>query len=636
MVCPGYPDQPALRWSRKHEILEPKDFTKNDGVQPISSDKQPGHGNINEIHPIKIHIRDDRDGQSSSTSRFHPTYSRQMFSPVEDSFTGLGGEIFYSLTSPNTLVNRSSEEFVSFPDSNNTALLSSDEFTDQHSASSSYQDDVENEGHHETSFLNTSVASLDEKECANPSYWRSPSTCGLLEPETLDKSLNDSVSYLAPQIIDFQSELIGSYFNIVCPIISTFDSEHNAFRTYVSQKVQSSELIFYTIQSMAAAKLVWMMPQMKVRAFEYRSLAFEALHSYVAAASTWNTELIFVVLLLGISSPWFELTDLGTMHLAAMQEAVLFHKVNYLDDCLTIDFFTNALIYWEMISSVVDDSVASHDYSKIQHPQPQLLTKDQRPSPLSAPRIKPHPWTGVASHAQALFTRVARQIRRLRAFGSTPKRSLDNPKEFTEEVGALDNAIWACHLPLLHDITSIGDENTPAIHHLLLAEAYIFASLYQLYSVFGNVRRKRVKWMSEMTSMSQSKQGSWLEGQFNAWLSLLKRQDGIDRWLDFLGRSVIIRLEQIQTTSGTSCVQALLLLVVASSLSVEDDEEAQEMLRARRFVVDRLTFLSQCNLSFPISHVKTVVVEIFKRLDVGVNVFWMDVLQSLGTVTIIG
>ncbi|KAH7177118.1 hypothetical protein EDB81DRAFT_773996 [Dactylonectria macrodidyma] len=394
--------------------------------------------------------------------------------------------------------------------------------------------------------------------------------------------------------------------------------------------------MFHTLQSMAAAKLVWLRPEMKAQAFESRSMALKALHADITRASSWNTELIFVVLLLGISSPWFDIRDLGIVHLAAVQQAVLNDKVDYSDGCLTMGFFKNALIYWEMVSCAVNDNAASHDYSKVESPQAELPMQGQKPAPANLSLIKPHPWTGVASEPQALFTRVARQIRALRSFGLISGPSSYNPGHFSDAIQALDDAIWACHIPSLHNISSIGDENTPAIHHLLLAEAYMFANLYQLYCIFANVRRKRVQWLKHSTDLDRSKQSSWAEGQAGTWTSILRSDDGIEEWLKFLGRSVIIRLEQIQTSSGTSCVQALLLLVAATSLSRNPENDGQDILEARQFVLKRLTFLSWSNLSAPINYVKSVVLEIFKRLDVGVDVFWMDVLQSMGTVTIIG
>src|SRR5699024_8853541 len=123
------------------------------------------------------------------------------------------------------------------------------------------------------------------------------------------------------------------------------------------------------------------------------------------------------------------------------------------------------------------------------------------------------------------------------------------------------------------------------------------------------------------------------------WSSILQLE-GMEAWLEFLGRNVITRLEQIPATSGTSCIQPLLLLVGSGSLSVASElvgsGEEEEILRTRQFVLDRLSCISDLILSEPIHQVNLVAKEIFKRLDVGVDVFWMDVMHSMGVVTIIG
>ncbi|CAI6062772.1 unnamed protein product [Clonostachys chloroleuca] len=459
-------------------------------------------------------------------------------------------------------------------------------------------------------------------------------------------------------------ELVPFYFNVVCHILSTFDSEQNLFRTFVSKKWQDSSIMFYTIQSLAAAKLVWFMPEMKTRSLEFRSLALNDLQERVSAAQYWDTELLFIVLLLGVSSSWFDIGDLGIPHLEAVQHAVLNGKVQFSNDFDAIGFFRNALIYWEMVSCAVSNKVAYHAYEKMgpketEKPGPVPPAAKHR-AQQSPSRMVPHPWTGVASEPQAIFTRISRQIHALRSSTSASSmggQNLDKPGDFLEAVRQLDQSIWAYELPKLHSISNIGDPNTPAIHHLLLAEAYMYANIYQLYRIFPNVRRKRVKWMRELIATQKPyDQTTWAASQVRSWTVMLEQEDGTEQWLRFLGRNVIIRLEQIQTNSGTSCVQALLLLVAATSLPLgsgetEEEEAAggleeqqqeyfveykHDILRARQFVLDRLEFLSMTNLSAPIQYVRNIVLEIFKRLDVGADIFWMDVLHSMGLVTIIG
>ncbi|KAF5009257.1 hypothetical protein FDECE_4550 [Fusarium decemcellulare] len=647
IACPGYPARPRLRWSRKHEVLEPTQFVSSDRTLSLGNSERREPTVFETSPPDKTHasvvdgdeisetqavdasssISNDHE-HASTTSESIPEDALDV-SPQGDSWGWVEELLNTCLDGDDTTAfsfdNQPSMSSISLPSPTCGLYLSCE------------TNAVEEPGY------DTGITEAQDEPCSSGSEENpgsaphfqptAPEWSGSTTSEGLEVGTNATQCQIVPSLVDLPGQLVAIYFSVVCPIFSTFDSEHNVFRSFINQRWQFSALVFYTVQSMAAAKMTWFMPEMKAQAFEYRSLALSTLHSDISKASSWNTELLFVVMMLGISSCWFDISDLGLTHLEAAQQAMLSNKIKYSDGFHNANFFKNALTYWEMVSCVVSDKAAFHDWSKVGVPQPEPLTQSKKLSPTSPQRVKPHPWTGVASEPQALFTRIARQIRRLRSF--------DDPTGFSDEVRILDEAIWACNLPRLHDISNIGDENTPAIHHLLLAEAYMFANLYQLYSIFANERRKRITWIKETSRLSRFDQDSWAGSQASSWASMLQHEHGAEKWLQFLGRSVIIRLEQIQTTSGTCCVQALLLLVAATSLPMspeakENDEEHEDVLQARRFVLDRLGFLAQSNLSAPVNHVKSVVLRIFKRLDVGVDDFWLDALQSMGTLTIIG
>ena len=450
-------------------------------------------------------------------------------------------------------------------------------------------------------------------------------------------------SFFPASLMDITSELVGVYFSIVCRAFSTFDSEQNLFRSFVDQKWQHSISMFYAMLSMAAAKLTREIPSMRVRALEYQSMALQNLYADVSKASGWNTELLFVVLMLGLSTSWHDITDLGITHLKAFQHAILDNRVQNSCEFRTLDFFKQALVYWEMVICSVNDEVCVHENLKADSSQLSLHENSTSSPSVHIPRIMPHPWTGVASAPQALFAQIAQNIRQIRSFSrevTSPESILCRPIEFRGTLDTLEEELWLLELPQLHEIVSTGDGNTPAIHHLLLAEAYMFANFYQLYYTFPNLRRRRAKLITENIDAGRLPFRSWAQCQARTWCSLLKSEGGIDRWLKFLGRNTIIRLEQIQVTSGTSCVHALLLLVGSGALSVTPElagsDEEKEILRTRQFVLDRLSQISDSILSEPIHHVKSVVTNMFRLLDVGVDVFWMDILHSMDVVTIIG
>lgn len=441
--------------------------------------------------------------------------------------------------------------------------------------------------------------------------------------------------HLPVSLVDIPSKLVGVYFDIVCRIFSTFDSEQNLFRSFVSQRWQHSISMFYAMLSMAAAKLTREIPSLRVHALEYQSTALQSLYADLSRASNWNTELLFVVLMLGLSTSWHDITDLGIIHLKAMQRAILDNSVERSCEFRTLNFFKEALVYWEMVICSVNDEVSVHDYLDDQ-------SVNSSVSPAHIPRIMPHPWTGVASAPQALFAKIAQNIRQVRPFKNdvdTSGSTMWRPEDLLDTLSALEEQLWLLELPQLHEVACTGDKNTPAIHHLLLAEAYMFASFYQLYYIFPNLRRKRAKSLTENANTERLPDRSWAQCQVKTWSSIL-HLEGVGAWLKFLGRNVITRLEQIPATSGTSCIQPLLLLVGSGSLSIApelaESGEEEEILRMRRIVLDRLSRISDSILSEPIHQVNLVAKEIFKRLDVGVDVFWMDIMHSMGVVTIIG
>ena len=461
------------------------------------------------------------------------------------------------------------------------------------------------------------------------------------------QTFRDNGPPLNASLVDIQSELIVCYFNIVCPIFSTFDSQHNLFRSFVSERWQNSATMFYAISSMAAAKISRELPTMKSHALAYQSLAISHLHADVSQAVCWDEELLFVVLMLGLSTSWHVVTDLGITHLKAMQQAIAESTFQQTCDGQILQFAKEALVYWEMVICSVNDDIVIHESRTLGSPSPAPALTPHHDSLAiipDSPFIMPHPWAGVAAGPQGLFARVARRIRQARSFGrdgqrSTSKTDIICPEEFLEALDTLEDQIWRSRLPALHEIANTGDQNTPAIHHLLLAEAYMFATMYQLYHTFPYLWRRRSRSLRDIYLKESHPVGSWAHDQAKAWSNLLRSSWSTELWVRFLGRNVILRLEQIQGTSGTCCVHALLLLVGSSSLSVVPElegDDASEVLRARGFVLDRLSQVSASKLSEPLSQIESVVLRIFRCLDLGLDVFWMDTMDAMGVVTIIG
>lgn len=190
------------------------------------------------------------------------------------------------------------------------------------------------------------------------------------------------------------------------------------------------------------------------------------------------------------------------------------------------EFFEDPLTYWEMVTGYLDTSNTHRSHEEMQRTDPQGSSDRNMPYPEPFSRIKPHPWTSIASMQQSMFTRITRLIKEVRSFDQSSSYSrslLAQPLQFSKALDDLEEDLWNIRPPSLSEIANTEDENTPAIHHLLLAEAYMFANFFQLYDVFPNIRRKRVQLMMENPHASSSERRSWAQDQSILWAHLLKR-----------------------------------------------------------------------------------------------------------------
>ncbi|KAG9875969.1 hypothetical protein KCV05_g22200, partial [Aureobasidium melanogenum] len=155
--------------------------------------------------------------------------------------------------------------------------------------------------------------------------------------------------------------LVEHYFRDICVLYSSFDSKLNPFRTVIGKLWDSSNSIFYAIQSMAAAHLANHNPGMEVQGLQMQRKAYECLQHELQLAHVnqqVDDRLLLTVLLLGMSSPWHEANDLGMAHLNAARGLIyprlLREKGDQTEEMARNDqFFAEALIYWEMCVAFV-------------------------------------------------------------------------------------------------------------------------------------------------------------------------------------------------------------------------------------------------------------------------------------------
>lgn len=391
--------------------------------------------------------------------------------------------------------------------------------------------------------------------------------------------------------------------------------------------------------SMAAAKKSRKDHAYRARALAYQSQALHHLRADICQATAWSTELIFVILMLGMSTAWHDVTDLGIPHLRAMQQAVRYLNNGTTDgDKCMLEFFRNALVYWEMVTAFMDKDAPVYEHSKPKATFAKLVATCEPYDDSHSSSRDPHPWTGIASIPQRLFTRLVRLVQRTRAqirSGSTSEEVACEQAEILQAAEDLERELWTFRLPNLHEIVHTGDERTPATHHLLLAEAYMFANFFQLYSCFPHLFRKRRSSWNVDAAANASYPAFVVDDPAFCKSDLWPSSTNLDEQQALLGISVIRRLQRLPSDSGTLCVQPLLLLIASTAISLTS-EMKEDVFHLRQFVLDRLRHCSNAYLSEPMHRVLLTVIEIFKMLDQGRRVFWLDAIECTGLVTIIG
>ena len=459
---------------------------------------------------------------------------------------------------------------------------------------------------------------------------------------------------IPPSINHIPVMLVSYYFQDVCSVFSSFDSELNPFRSYVSQVFQYSSPVFNAMLSSSAARLADEMPHLKIVGLQYQSQAMRSIAESLKEANKIPEDTLFAIFILGLSTAWHDGKDIGLAHFRAAQQAILSNSISFRGNGQSmISFFKYALVYWEMAVTLVSDEVEISDSDIVNDIGESNSTAISISEPGNV-RVVPHPWTGVSWPVQVLFSRVAKVVGSLRSIKSSTNLGMIRYLKLSEEAERLEVSLWSIELPLIANVDDTGDPNTPTSHHLLLAEAYIFGALYQIYRKFPNVLRKRRDYLSTGTFRGTSP----MDNPLQEWYHSLPCDASDTTLLKSLGINIIYRLQQIPISSGTRSVQAILMFVAAGSLSLpshlisEDpcllnthsvqpealfgSDQSIHIIQLREFTISRLSALRKLIHSRPVDLMLRVIKEIYWRLDEGEDVFWIDVMHEMKCETMLG
>jgi Fungal specific transcription factor domain len=483
-------------------------------------------------------------------------------------------------------------------------------------------------------------------------------------------------------LLHLPTMLVEYYFSYVCQIFSSFDGTLNPFRSTVGRLWDGSAPIYYAIQSMAAAYLANHFPRMSPVGIQMQRETYRSLYRVPQGGRDPSENLdktLLTVLLVGQTTAWHDPKDLGLVHLKTakrLNRRRLDQQIGAVDNRAQRqnDFFEQCILYWDMLAGFVEDDIDEFGFGEFDM---EGLNTSMTPGSDSSTsgdeggQIFPHPWTGVAPKVQKLFAQVGRLIRNYRkikaqdAASSLDFLSLDLGLEMefpqdsiatietTAKAQALEEELLSFETPSVSSLVDAGDENTPVQQYIYLAEAYRCAGLLEIYRIFPSILFKRVPFTDNTFASSSS------ANQISPFLPIPTTQPPSD-FLISLAMHTISLLEKLPSTSGTRCLQPIVLIAAASELhfspppiSISDPlsqftpatsssisnsltNREVDIASARRFVTTRLQEFQFSLPAKPIVKAEMLVKETWERADLGQEVFWMDVMDEMGWKTIFG
>ncbi|KAF2488902.1 hypothetical protein BU16DRAFT_216251 [Lophium mytilinum] len=450
--------------------------------------------------------------------------------------------------------------------------------------------------------------------------------------------------YRLPPSSNTHTMLVEHYFSDVCSLFSSFDSPLNPFRVTIARIWDSSPSIYYAIQSMAAAQLANTFPQMTATGLEMQKKAYECLNEELQLVNDGHIKrerMLLSILLLGLSTSWHDSGDLGLHHLTAARSLILpglleGSKSDDKDVQRQVQFFEESLIYWEMLIGFVSED--SMSFSPRAKPVPKEAASYKSSSETVNGKCVPHPWTGIAPKVQMLFAEVGRLVRRER----TSLLSIFDPADSKERLdcaAVLEEELLTAEYPLEYDLVDPGDQKTHKHDFVVLAEAYRCAGLLEIYRVFPFILRKRLGHAEPTWDPDFNFEFEFPKPRFET----RHETSDVNLWISSLALHILDTLECLPPSSGTSCLQPILLVTAASELkrvSTLDyfDIHANDpkIIHTRAFVDRRLNEFAMRLPAKPLRRMQELIQEVWRRLDAGDDAFWMDVMIEKGWQTVMG
>lgn len=379
-------------------------------------------------------------------------------------------------------------------------------------------------------------------------------------------------------------------------------------------------------------------------------------------------ELVLCIIMYGLSKSWDGSTDLGLHHYNTAVS--MFHL--FQDETPNArKFFWQTLVYWWCALSCVSDA----KIDGLSDP-PELTENDPYIRRSSDGRYVPHPLTGASAEVFLLMGQVCTLAysSRLEALASPviTLAYIERQSISLKKASLLESKLQSFKLPSVDDFVLDSNAHTSIRDLIRMSQVYRIAALLTLYKCFPDLLHQRLVSNrcegEDLTSDEQLKAASQL-------------------WRKSAAQYVLYLLSQNDHDSGTTSTEQIILVVIsgelyestntmgqASSLyesvfemdsspattfntpSISDPEPVLEHLEdtnmddlfsntvhvcdkessvstlksPRKHLLKRLANI-RCRLPYPsVNIVEMVIHEIWARLDMGLDTFWIDIIIGQG------
>ncbi|KAJ4245542.1 hypothetical protein NW762_014051 [Fusarium torreyae] len=448
----------------------------------------------------------------------------------------------------------------------------------------------------------------------------------------------DTPLALPQELNNLPTALSDFFIKEVIPLYCAWDSQVNPMRVVAEKAWQSSKILFHTMQSMAAACLTSVLPELSATAIQERLLALRCLDETSSSSVDYPEARMLATVLLCHTASWHDPGNLAKDRFQMTRKLVLdwASTATETDSKSMSKFFQTAVDYWGMLLSFFTDI--------------STITDPTLESPIIGPRepadqLTLHPFVGISGQTVKTLTDVGNLVSQYRSRVSTVRfiteEDMDFFKDKIREARCLEKRLLAYKPVDTSKMQDTDDPRTPLTHLANIDDAYRCVGLLQIYRVFSDLLAERYNpWGTEeiFSARPPSKKPTKAEK---------------DYWLTSLALYTLGLLRDIPFESRSRSIQPLILVAISNelrrvpqdvaSLSVVDQQARElgqtaiELAQARNFIKSRLSAYADVLPLRKVGNILELVTSIWNSLDEGeADVYWLDICTRKQLHTLIG